>query len=138
MAAPLNASGISAGISLAWRSDGPWYVSGRTGWTLASGTLDGASIHRLTAGALVGWRGWSAVAPFVELGPQWVPTFVVRAAGTQGDLTGFGGRLAIGAQGSQAFMRGLRLALTVDLDAVRRDGARSLSTLFGAELSVSF
>jgi len=138
MGAPLNANGVSAGVSFAWRTDGPWYLGGRTGWTFASGTLDGASIHRLTAGALVGWRGWSSIAPFVELGPQWVPTLVFRVAQTQGDLTGFGGRLALGAQGSAAFLRGLRLALTLELDAVRRDGARPLATLAGVELSVTF
>lgn len=136
--APLKASGVSAGISVAYRSDGPFYFSGRAQWTLASGTLNGASIHRVTVGALAGWRGSTLIAPFVEAGPQWVPTVVYRPVLTQGDFTGFGGRLAFGAEGSRSFLRGLRLALTGEVDAVIIDGVRQATFLPGVELSVTF
>jgi hypothetical protein len=126
--APLGAKGVAGGVSLAWRSEGPWYVSGRVQWTLAANAFD----------ELAGWRGWTKVAPFVELGPQWVPSFVVRKGLSQGDLTGFGGHLALGAQGSRDFLRGLRLAFTLDVDAVQVDGARRGVVLPGVELSMTF
>lgn len=136
--APLGASGVSGGVSLTLRSDGPLYFGARAQWTLSAGTLEAATIHRVTLGGLVGWRGWTTVAPFVEVGPQWVPTLVFRAAQTQGDWSGFGGRLAVGAQGSRSFLRGLRLAATAELDAVIVDGTRLLSFIPGIELSVTF
>ncbi len=137
MAAPLGATGISGGASVAWRSAGRFYAGGRVQWTLAVGTLDQAAVHRLATSALVGWRGWTKVAPFVELGPQWAPTLVVRRVGTQGDLTAFGGRLALGVMGSREFLRGLRLSLVADVDAVQIDGARRAVVLPGVELSIA-
>jgi hypothetical protein len=136
--APLGAKGVAGGVSLAWRSEGPWYVSGRVQWTLAANAFDEAALHRVAVGALAGWRGWTKVAPFVELGGQWVPSFVVRKGLSQGDLTGFGGHLALGAQGSRDFLRGLRLAFTLDVDAVQVDGARRGVVLPGVELSMTF
>ncbi len=136
--APLGARGVSAGVSLAWRSEGPVYLGARAQWTLASGAFDGASVHRFATGVTVGWRGWTRVAPFVEVTPQWVPTLVFRPGLTQGDLTGFGGRLSVGVMGSRDFLRGLRLAVTGELDAVPLDGERRASFLPGVELSMTF
>jgi hypothetical protein len=125
-------------VSLSWRSAGAVNVSGRAQWSLATGTLEGASIHRLAAGVLVGWRGWTRVAPFVEAGPQWVPTIVLRGGLVQGDLSGFGGRLAAGVLGSREFLRGLRVAVTLEVDAVQIDGGRKAAVLPGVELSMTF
>jgi hypothetical protein len=135
--APLGAAGVSGGVSVSWRSDGRFYAGGRAQWTLGLGTLDNASIHRLAISATVGWRGWTKLAPFVELGPQWAPTLVVRRS-LQGDLTAFGGRLAVGVMGSRDFLRGLRFSVMADVDAVRIDGARRAVFLPGVELSVTF
>ncbi len=136
--APLGARGVSAGASLSWRSGGPFYVGGRAQWTLAGGAFDGANVHRFATGVTVGWRGWTRVAPFVEVTPQWVPTLVVRPGLTQGDLSGFGGRLSTGVLGSRDFLRGLRFALTGELDAVLVDTQRGARFLPGVELSITF
>jgi hypothetical protein len=136
--APLGAVGVSGGLSAAFRSDGWVYWGGRAQWTLALGALGGATVHRSTLGPLVGLRGRSAVAPFVELSPQWAPTVVVRPTVTQGDLSAFGGRLAAGVMGSRTFLRGLRVSVSVDVDAVQVDGARRAVVVPGAELSMTF
>jgi len=138
MLAPLGAVGVSGGVSAAFRSDGWLYWGARAQWTLALGTLGGAALHRSTLGPLVGLRGKSPVAPFIELSPQWAPTVVVRPTVTQGDLSAFGGRLAAGVLGSRTFLRGLRVSLSLDLDAVQLDGARKAIVIPGAELSMTF
>jgi hypothetical protein len=138
MQAPLGSSGIGGGASLSWRSNGPWYAGARVQWTLASGSFDRATIHRMAAGAMVGWRGWTRLAPFIEVGPQWVPTLVVRPGLTQGDWSGFGGRAVLGMQGSRDFLRGLRVGVSADVDAVVVDGSRRLGFLPGVEVSMTF
>jgi hypothetical protein len=40
--------------------------------------------------------------------------------------------------GSRTFLRGLRVSLSVDLDAVQVDGARRAVVIPGAELSMTF
>ncbi len=40
--------------------------------------------------------------------------------------------------GSRTFLRGLRVSLSVDLDAVQLDGARRAIVIPGAELSMTF
>lgn len=136
--APLGASGLAAGIGLAWRTDGWLYGGVRAQWSFASGTFDGALVHRAAVAAVIGLRGATRVAPFVELGPQWAPAFVVRRAQTQGDLAVFGGTVAAGAMGSRVFLRGLRLAATLSVEAAQIDGARRAVWLPGAELSIAF
>jgi hypothetical protein len=138
MLAPLGAVGVSGGLSAAFRTDGWLYWGGRAQWTLALGTLGGATVHRSTLGPLVGLRGRTAVAPFIEVSPQWAPIVVVRPTVTQGDLSAFGAHLAAGVMGSRTFLRGLRVSLSVDLDAVQVDGARRAVVIPGAELSMTF
>ncbi len=136
--APLGASGVAAGVSLAWRSEGWLYAGARAQWIFASDTFDGAGVHRAALAVVAGVRGWTRVAPFLELGPHWAPTFVVRSNLTQGDFLVWGGTVSAGVMGSRDFLRGLRVSANLSIDSVRIDGARRPVLLPQAELSITF
>jgi hypothetical protein len=135
--APLGAPGLAGGIDLTWRSNDKVYWGVRGQWVVALATLDRATVHRGAVGPLLGIRGSTSLSPFVEVAAQWVPHLVFRSTVTQGDLTAFGGRLAAGVMGSRELLRGWRLLVSLDTDAVLIDGSRRAAFVPGVELSIS-
>ncbi|MBL8951082.1 MAG: caspase family protein [Myxococcaceae bacterium] len=136
--APLGLSGIAPGVSVSWRTSGWLYAGVRAQYVVATGVLEGATLHRPSAGALAGARGSTALAPFFEVEAHWAPLFAVRAGRPQGDWLAAGAQLAAGVAGSRTLLKGLRLAATLSIDAAQLDSQRRAVVMPGAELSVTF